>query len=999
MKTLPYRAGFILTLLCYIFLTPFPLFSGEYPDQGPQKAIRLFGVPQVDISISFDMEERLMHGSIKILFHKAEEGSIHSGGLKIKSMRLNGNPIMPVLKDGVFKVKTERDTILEIDYECASLKHGSCVIDKRGIFLRDNWYPSIEGLALYRLKAIIPPQFIAISEAEDIKMERHPQGNLFSFNFPYPLDGIHLMAGRFVIKKEDFKGIELNAYFFPEDIGLAETYLEYTKRYLELYEGLIAPYPYKRFSIVENFLPTGYSMPTFTLLGQDVIRLPFIVKTSLGHEILHQWFGNFLYIDYAKGNWAEGLTTYLAEHLYEEQEGRGWQYRKKMLIDYHCYVSPQEDFPLRDFRGRVDFASRAIGYGKSAMLFHMLRRLVGDDVFYSSLKRLLKERSFQRVSWDDIRAIFENTSNKKLDWFFQQWLNEKGFPQIEVKNIRIRPEGLRFALSFDVIQKGRPYIMDIPVSIKTEGGERREVLKISSERQGFEVLMDEKPKRLVLDEDYDTFRGLSVEETPPVIAKIIGEKGLLVLPQDGVEIYSDMIEHLRGKGYEIRKEVRDEDIKRFSMLLLGYENPVIKRLFGKIDKPSSDFLLMVKKNPLNPSKVIAIVHSSSKDETRAALKKLFHYGRYSMVAFKEGKNIEKKIEDTDRGWGMPLRETVIGVELENTIKLYEVIERVSHKKIVYVGEQHDKYEHHLSQLEIIKGLFKKNPLIAIGMEMFQRPFQMALDDYIEGRIGEREFLRSSEYFKGWGYDYNLYKEILRFARDERIPVVALNIRKEIVSKVSREGLNSLTDDERKELPDSMDMTDEDYKERLREAFKMHKDTEIKDFESFHQSQIIRDEIMAQSIDEFMRKNPHYQMVVLAGNGHLSFGSGIPKRAFRRNGLDYAIILNDAPIESGIAHFVLFPRPLEMTSSPKLMVMLREENGRVRITGFSKRSISEEAGLREGDIILSLDGSEVRGIDDIRIALFYKKQGEDIKVRVLRKRFLFGEEELEFDVPL
>src|SRR5208337_4444995 len=101
-----------------------------------------------------------------------------------------------------------------------------------------------------------------------------------------------------------------------------------------------------RFSIVENSMPVGYSMPTYTVLGQAVVRLPFIPETSLGHEILHQWFGNSVYVDYAGGNWAEGLTSFLADHLYEEEKGRGKEYRKGLLIDFASYVNDKNDFPL-----------------------------------------------------------------------------------------------------------------------------------------------------------------------------------------------------------------------------------------------------------------------------------------------------------------------------------------------------------------------------------------------------------------------------------------------------------------------------------------------------------------------------------------------------------------------------------------------------------------------------------------------------------------------------
>ncbi len=979
-------------------------------------------LPEVHVSVSFDMQQGLMHGISRVVFHEDWEGLIHYGSLRIRSLRLDGKPVGHASEGGDIKVRTKKGSVFEVQYECSS-EGGSgdaCIISNEGVFLTGRWYPSVEGLAYYRVEALVPPEFTAVSEAEDIKVDKDINGNRFFFKFPHPLDGINLIAGRFNVKKEDFRGIELYTYFFPEDAYLADTYLEYTKRYLELYEGITGKFPYKRFSVVENFLPTGYSMPTFTLLGRDVVRLPFIVRTSLGHEILHQWLGNLVFVDYGRGNWAEGLTTYLSDHLYEEREGRGWQYRKQMLIDYESYVSPDKDFPLRDFKGRVDPASRAIGYGKSAMVFHMLRRFLGDEVFYGSLRRLIDERRFQRVSWDDIRDIFAVASGRELGWFFVQWLNEKGFPVIEIKNIKVRPKGLQNVVAFDIEQKGRPYTLDMPVSVQTDRGRIRQVLRISDKRQGFEILTDGNPLRLIFDEDYDIFRGLSIDETPPVIARLLGDdRRLLVLPSGDAGVYSGLIEYLKREGYEVsgvpkksstfwgnssgQGGVRDEDIKRSSLLILGYKNPLIKRLFGRIDETliqhEAGFVLMAKKNPMNPSKVVVIAHSDSMDETEASLRKISHYGKYSMIAFKGGKNIAKRIDDSQRGWGMSVRGAVIGFEPAKAVKLDEIIERVSDKKIIYIGEQHDRYEQHMVQLEIIKGLFRRNPKIAIGMEMFQRSSQKALDDYIGGRIDERGFLKSSGYFKTWGFDYNLYRDILRFARDEGIPVVALNIRREVVSKVSRNGIDSLTGDEKKELPDSMDMSDEGYKKRLREVFERHEATGGKDFDNFYQSQIIWDEIMAQSIDEYLKKNPECQMVVIAGGGHLSFGSGIPKRTFRRNGFDYAIILNDVSIDNAIADFVLFPGSVEMTQSPRLMAMLKEEGGRIIIEGFPQQSVSEKAGLRRGDIIISMDDSRVNSIEDIKISLLYKRKGDVIKVRVLRKRFLFGEKEMEFDVTL
>ena len=99
--------------------------------------------------------------------------------------------------------------------------------------------------------------------------------------------------------------------------------------------------PFSKFALIENFWETGYGMPSFTLLGEQVIRFPFILESSYPHEILHNWWGNGVYPDYTTGNWSEGLTAYLADHLFQEMDGLGAEYRKEMLSRYKNYVSTE----------------------------------------------------------------------------------------------------------------------------------------------------------------------------------------------------------------------------------------------------------------------------------------------------------------------------------------------------------------------------------------------------------------------------------------------------------------------------------------------------------------------------------------------------------------------------------------------------------------------------------------------------------------------------------
>jgi len=342
---------------------------------------------------------------------------------------------------------------------------------------------------------------------------------------------------------------------------------------------------------------------------------------------------------------------------------------------------------------------------------------------------------------------------------------------------------------------------------------------------------------------------------------------------------------------------------------------------------------------------------------------------------------------------------VLGIQPQKIIKLDEIIRNISDKTIIYIGETHTNYEEHKVQLAVIMNLSEKGHKVAIGMEMFQKPFQKAIDDYIAGNITEKDFLKKTQYFKRWGYDYNLYREIINFAKAKNIPVVALNLRSEIIDNVTKGGLDVLADEDKKQIPKDMDMSDEDYRKSLKEIFDQHGNQGFGNFNNFYQSQIFWDETMAHSVDEFLKQNPDYQIVVLAGSGHIMYGSGIPKRAYRLNGKDYAtLIQNPDSTDESVGNFVLFPKPIPLPPAAQLGIFPAEADGKVKIVNVETDSVAEKAGLKKDDIFISIDDWKIEGIEDIRISMFDKKEGDTIKVRILRKS-LSGEKELEFMMTL
>ena len=334
------------------------------------------------------------------------------------------------------------------------------------------------------------------------------------------------------------------------------------------------------------------------------------------------------------------------------------------------------------------------------------------------------------------------------------------------------------------------------------------------------------------------------------------------------------------------------------------------------------------------------------------------------------------------------RVSLEAVDLDTTLSLDRLAAQLATKRVVFVAETHYRYDHHLNQLEIIRRLHQLDPNLAIGVEYFQQPFQPQVDDYIAGRTTEKEFLRATEYYQGWGWDYRLYAPIFRFAREQRIPVRALNVPPALPAAVAKVGIAGLSEQQRAYLPKEIGPADEAYRSRLREMFEVHGAAKPDVFEHFVEAQLVWDEGMAESAAAYLNANQGRRMVILAGSGHLAFGAGIPKRLERRTNATYAIVLNGGDeVEPHIADFLLLSNRQELPAAGVLGINL-DEDGECRIRSLSPGGAGEKAGLKRGDVLVEIDGQTIKRIADMRLALWDRNPGNRVRVSVRRKR-LFG----------
>lgn len=536
------------------------------------------------------------------------------------------------------------------------------LIGPKGAFLTPmtGYYPSTPGetpLSLFNTTIHYPEEWEALVEGNILN-----QGDgSITFESGQRIDGSYLVAGPYDLNSVEADGIEIAMYSYPQSADLVDKYLQFSSRYMTMYQEMLGPYAFDRFSVVENWFPTGYGMPSFTLLGTDVLRLPFIVYTSLGHEICHNWWGNGVLVDYETGNWCEGLTTYCADYHYKVQSGPedARQYRLDVLRDYSDYVirGDEDDFPVRDFTSRTTAGTRTIGYGKVMMIFHMMEERVGEEAFWTSLRDIYKEKMFERANWTDFMNMFARHSGERFDWFERQWVDRDGAPQLAIENPikSMRDGGQSAMVEFDLLQTqdDEPFVLDVPIRVHFASDSVAEhVLRdVRGKMYHARVEVDGHPTRIEVDPDFHLFRVLDIREAPATLSGFFAsEEPVAVIPDGSTgAMYRGFTEQFLARtGVEFVNEA-DFDASAFegrSIIRFGMTNQIAS---AKADMEANgvDFgagniaIVAANRNSETPDLVHMDIYGVSADALAPIARKLPHYGKYSYLAFTAGQNIGK----------------------------------------------------------------------------------------------------------------------------------------------------------------------------------------------------------------------------------------------------------------------------------------------------------------------------------------------------------------------
>jgi uncharacterized iron-regulated protein len=345
-------------------------------------------------------------------------------------------------------------------------------------------------------------------------------------------------------------------------------------------------------------------------------------------------------------------------------------------------------------------------------------------------------------------------------------------------------------------------------------------------------------------------------------------------------------------------------------------------------------------------------------------------------------------------------EEIIKLPEGDLIPFSQLMEDLRTSRAIFVGESHDQWEHHRAQARILQALITEGKDVVVAMEMFQRTQQPILDLWSQGVLTEGDFLKEVQWETAWGIDYSFYKEILDLVREHHLKVLGLNVPKKLSRKVAQTGIDNLSPEDRNSLPE-LDLKDRDHRRYIRSSYKQHKKGTAGGFEYFYQAQCLWDEAMAETISGFL-KSPEGEgktILVLAGNGHIAFGFGIPKRLHRRVSLPYQTVLLKewkkgmdedyffSKTTRPLADFLWITQPGPPEKKrPRIGIVLKEKEDPkgVWVERVMPESPAERAGLLPGDQFVSIDGKEVQNLKDIHDAVAHKGRGKEIVMIILRE---------------
>jgi hypothetical protein len=518
-----------------------------------------------------------------------------------------------------------------------------------GIYLPGwvEWFPQTGNERLtFRLTIETPPDIRAAAtgrfELETLTATRNSV--LFSSSdSPEPPS---IFAGPYTVDESFIERVRIRTYFHKTIEHLAQDYIATAARYIRLFEEQIGPFPFPDFHIVSAPLAAGLGFPGLTYIDRRILPLPFIKARSLAHEVLHNWWGNGVFTDAASGNWAEGLTTYMADHeLTASQDPKqAAEMRLGWLRDYAALPS-ERDVPAVRFQSKTHDAAQVIGYGKVALIFHMLRFQIGDPAFKDGLRQFWNTHKLKTARWSDLRRAFEASAGTDLIWFFEQWTERAGAPQIELLDAALVGKESETEVVFTLRQSTPTYRIKVPVEITTAAGASRFHVWLNEETTTTRIKLNAAPSSIRIDPEHSLFRRLLPGEAPPILRDVLldGQARTLLLYDDPtlLELSRQLAERLFDASTPPNYSGADSQ-PQTALLAIGPAqrmNDLMKRLDipGRPSNVAEKGSTRAWMANWPASKPVLLIEADRPDDLQALTRSLPHYRSKSYVVLEGGR--------------------------------------------------------------------------------------------------------------------------------------------------------------------------------------------------------------------------------------------------------------------------------------------------------------------------------------------------------------------------
>ncbi len=549
-------------------------------------------------------------------------------------------------------------------------------IGPNGVYLSSEtfWYPTWEQhLVTFDLELTLPVDWQIITQGLETNQSITATHRSSEWSIQAPTEALTLAANNFVVQKKPWRNIQLATYLFPDEAPLAQQYLEATGMYLELYTKLLGPYPFSQFAVVENFFPSGLGMPSFTLLGQGIVRRGYTQPYSLGHEIVHSWLGNSVFNDFGKGNWVEGLTTYLSNYYYDEATGKGEaavKTRRRMMDEYNLYTTPETDYPIRQFHHKESRIDNAIGYQKTALVFHMLRKKIGDEKFFKGIRKIVQDGTGTYVEWKDLQDMFSQVAEQDLTEFFKEWIEQPGAPSLALSNLSVQPDPLQPAqsiLSGTISQKNLIYKLPLPIHVNLQDESAfSKTINLNQANQSFTVKVPGTPTSVTLDPEHHWLLRLQRDQLSPMLNSWETDARRVLIhaktsSKEEVTSLKALMQRIQGQSDIERRQRDSPDIPdEASYLIVG--TPAVKLLESKTlqscnkdvqvqtgratilgetyEEPDMAFLITCP-HPNFANHTVSLFFGLTPEAIAPVSRLLFFYGWDSYLVYKQGRVVAR----------------------------------------------------------------------------------------------------------------------------------------------------------------------------------------------------------------------------------------------------------------------------------------------------------------------------------------------------------------------